>query len=135
MGFTPYGRKLLLDSTFMSGVRPTTVYFALTSSVPGPIDDGMLLVEPAAGTNYARLSYAVASGFYTTSAGEITNARELVFATPSTDWGMVRGWAMVTTSTRATGLVIVCGPLGQPKRASAGTKLRLNIDALKLSVR
>jgi hypothetical protein len=67
------------------------------------------------------------------SAGEITNAASIQFATPSTDWGVLRGWALCTAATG--GLVIVGGPLSQPRRASAGQALILGVDALRMTLR
>lgn len=132
MPLTTYGRNLILGCTFLNGTRPTSVYYALTLAIPGSSDDASLLVEPAV-AEYARKLYTVSSGFYAITPGEISNTSVITFNTPVTDWGMVRGWAMCTALTG--GLVIAGGALKQPRRAVAGSVLRIGIDATRLSVR
>lgn len=130
MAFTLYGRRLLLRCTFLNATFPSSLYLALTITVPTTSDDGALLKEPEA-AEYARVAFT--GGFEENSVGELTSSAAHQFATPVSDWGVLRGWALCTAAT--AGLVIVGGPLRQPRRASAGQPLVLGVDALRLTVR
>jgi hypothetical protein len=130
MAFTRYGRQLLLTCTFLNATFPSTLYLALTTVVPTSSDDGALLVEPSA-AEYDRVLFT--GGLEEGTPGELTNSAAHQFPTPVSDWGVLRGWAMCTTAT--AGLVVVGGPLRQPRRASAGQPLILGVDAIRLTVR
>lgn len=135
MSLTPYGRHVFLRCAFTTDSMPATVYWALTVSTPSSSDDGVLLarMEPVATTNYARVAYTVANGFDFSTYGEMTNVLPIQFPTPSTDWGMLRGWAMCDAAT--SGRVLFTGTLRQPRRAAVGTALIMGVDALRLTVR
>lgn len=132
MGFTAYGRGLLLGNTFLGGTPPTTVWMALTVAVPLDSDDAAQLVEPV-NAEYARVSYAVSGGFDQVVPGVLCNARAVQWATPTTDWGMVRGWAMCEDET--AGLVIASGPFKQAKRVAAGVPVQLRGGSMRITSR
>lgn len=112
--FTPYGRKLLLDSLFITGATLGSVWVALTVVVPGTVDDAARLVEPREG-DYARAPYS--AGWTAGQPGEVLSAGVVTFPQPTGRWGTVRGWALVSAAT--DGNVIAVGAFTVPKTVTS----------------
>lgn len=133
MGFTPYGRRMMLGAYFGLSPAMTTSWLALTPTIPTTNPSTEFLVEPVA-PEYKRVQYSMGAGFWTFQGwSELGNAVPIKFPTPASDWGMLRGWALCNGSGPSD--VIASGALRQPRRASQGTSLLIAIGALRLSLR
>lgn len=133
MGFTPYGRRIMLGTMFGLGTAPSTAYLALSPDIPTTASTTEFLVEPGA-AEYVRKVYGFGYTYWNYQGwAEVGNAQPIQFVTPASDWGMLRGWALCTGP--ALSDIIVSGPLRQPRRAVAGTTLMIAIGALRCSLR
>jgi len=133
MGFTPYGRRIMLGTMFGLNTAPTTAYLALSPTIPTSASTSEFLVEPGA-AEYARKVYGYGANFWAFQGwAEVGNSVPIQFVTPASDWGMLRGWALTTGL--GVSDIIVSGPLRQPRRAAAGTTLIFAVGALRCSLR
>lgn len=129
--FTPYGRKLMVDSLFVTGATIGNVWIALCAVVPGSVDDSSRLVEPKTGA-YARAAYT--GGWTSGTAGEVVSVGAVTFPVPSSNWGTLRGWAICNALTG--GNVIAVGSLVIPKSVTLGmTAPVIPAGAMKASLR
>ena len=87
MSFANYWENEILDHIFDKGSynAPANIYIGLSPADPG--DDGSGLSEPSGGS-YARVSTSP-SDWNAASAGVITNASRVTFATSTAVWGTV----------------------------------------------
>jgi len=87
VSFGDYLENALLDHIFGKATfTAPTIFVGLSTVDPG--DDGTNLAEPSGGS-YARVETA-ASDWNSASGGVITNAEDIVFPTPTGDWGTMR---------------------------------------------
>lgn len=131
---TTYGRSVLLSSLFRPEAAPSlsTLWLALTMTVPVATDTGTSINEPTA-SSYARLPYGVGASYWSMPGpGQLINSRNVDWAVPDDDWGQVIGWALCTES--MSGMAVGYGPLQRPLTVTVGTRLRLPAGAVRLNL-
>lgn len=114
-----YLRAELLRRYFLVDSDPVEqVYLALTRNIAQANATGDQLDEPV-NTTYQRAPYALGSAFWASSGyGEVYNLQPMVFGQAQETWGLVAGWALVTSLT--SGLTLTVGRLSTPTPVVAG---------------
>lgn len=91
------------------------------------------LNEPV-GNGYNRLPILLNNASWViTGFGEIANANPLTFSAPTGDWGMIGGWALVTSGGSDVS-VAATGVLARPQRVLSGNAPTLPAQGLILGL-
>jgi hypothetical protein len=120
VAFSLYGCRWLLARGFIPELAAShaTLYVALCEQVPTDGMTGDDLVEPVDPV-YARAPVTVGeAGFALLGDKQVTNAADLAWASPTIDWGTLRGWALVDSP--VSGNTILTGWLADEVRPLAG---------------
>jgi len=135
MGYiSMYGDQLLLASLLTpdSAVSIDSFYVALLTDLPDKnITDSALLSEPS-GSGYGRVSYQSGYANWSSSVGVFYNANDIVFPTPTGDWGRIVGWALCDSA--GIGNVIAVGALTPESSVSAYSNVYIPATSLRLKL-
>lgn len=134
-GMSIYGRSQLLYSLFARDQAnyPPYLWLALSGIVPMAGDSGIHLDEPT-DPAYGRIRTATTSAWWAPSgSGTLANAQVLSFASPTVDWGLIAGWALVDSASGGGNLYVV-GELTTPARVVAGPDAAVVIDIGALQI-
>ena len=126
-----YADKKILDHVFNKAAwSAPTIKVALSTADPG--EDGAGLAEPS-GNNYSRVSTTGATWNAATSADPsvITNAAQVLFATPSGSWGLCTHFALMDGDTAN---VIGSGTLDVSQTPVSGNIVSFEIGQLQLNL-
>lgn len=129
-----YLEQKLLDVIFRGASWSvlTNVYVSLhTTTDPG--EDGLTGEISTAGTGYGRKAVPVPAGWNAAvsevGGGFLTdNASAIVFATPTTSWGTVAGFALWDAAT--AGNCLLYGPLQASKVINSGDTVQFDVGQL-----
>jgi hypothetical protein len=102
-----YGSDFWTQVLFDLASVPANYYVSLSTGLPSEENDGTQLedIEPT-DASYARLAVVTgSSGWDTNGAGLVTNLNQLVFPTPTIDWGRLEAYNLCTA---ATGGEVLC---------------------------
>lgn len=102
------GADYLLSLFTGSEQLVTTYWVALLLQDPGLSTAGEELIEPDF-DDYSRAKIDVVSGSFAIDSGELTNAIEITFPAPATEWGLVTSWALCDS--QEGGRVLFAGDL------------------------
>lgn len=122
-----YLRSRLLSAYFQPDIdySDDELWVALTTVLAPSNAVGTQLVEPAA-ASYGRAAAPLSSGIWQLSGySEVFNAVEIDFPTPADgdDWGLVRGWALVSSQTGGMALAVGALP---PTYVAAGQPVTID---------
>lgn len=127
---TPYGREWLLRASFAQQTNVVTeLHCALCLTVPDQNVGINGLSEPAAAVNYAREPVSLGASWVLNAQGELVYNPTLQWGPPFGDWGLLQGWALVT-STR----VVAVGAMNLPRRIGVGTLARIPGGTLRIGL-
>jgi len=135
-GLTLYGRSQALKALLARDLFDSVSgwWIALSLVVPSPGDAGIHLVEPD-DPAYARQSYGFDSSYWGESGlGNFGNLQSVTFPPPSTDWGIVNGWAIVDSAS-GDGHLWIAGEIVSPQRVVSGPDAAVVVDVGALQVR
>jgi hypothetical protein len=130
---TNAGRMALLDAMFRPDrvAPPDEVWLALTRQIPTDASSGAELGEPNT-EGYSRAAYPTGKDYWTTSGySTLVTTRNVFWPVPTGDWGVVRGWAMVSSST--SGTVLGFGDL-EVERIVVGSQLYIPAGGLSIAL-
>jgi hypothetical protein len=114
---------------------PSTYWVALWASTMNDTFDAGSTGE-CIGANYSRIAVTntTASNWTKATAGIVTNKSVITFTTAaSTGWGTVRCFALLDTSSTASGNIWFWGDLSSPQAISAGNVVRFTTGAITLA--
>lgn len=131
------GKSSTYLSTGTGGVEsaaPSTVFVALYAST---INDGWTATSTGecAGSTYARVGVANSSANWTNaSAGAKENKTTIEFTTSAgSDWGTVKAFALLTSSSTTAGEVLYWGDLTSSQTISSGNVVRFSTGAIDIT--
>ena len=134
-GLSIYGRAQMLNAVFVRDHFNSTAqwWLALTGLVPMAGDAGVHLDEPG-DPAYVRQPYGCDSTYWEASGlGTIANSQVVNFPTPSVDWGLIGGWALVDSASGDGNLWLI-GELIAPSRVLAGPANAVSIGQYALQL-
>lgn len=115
-----YLNQKMLDKLFkgIDFTEPATIWVALMTTVPNLDGTGGVEVSTS-GTGYGRKSIVKSTGWVGPSgtAQTYSNAQDIVFDTPTNNWGTIRGIALYDAET--SGNLLFSGTLVSAKAISA----------------
>lgn len=132
MSFSNYTENKVLEHvTGKTAFTMPTVYVGLSSSAPA--EDGTNITEPSTGS-YARVATS-GSTWGTASAGSITNASAITFATATADWVSGSNLTYVVLYDAATsGNFIAYGSITTPKPVLNGDTASFAISNITVNL-
>lgn len=95
----------------------TTCYVALTLTVPESNAPGSNLTEPSGGYNRVQVPFGTGN-WELTGYGEVTNINDITFPNPTSNWGLIQGYALVSAANG--GETIAVGSMVNPQRVDFG---------------
>ena len=109
---TLYARNKLVEHSLglTAWTMPTNVYMGLFTA--DPTDAGLLTNELPNQDNYARVNLATLLG--TASNGTVTNIANILFNTPTIDWGSVTHLGLIDSPTHGSGNMLYAQELLNP---------------------
>ena len=120
-----------------TAAAPSTVFVALYNTAINDAADATSNNEVTkSGTNYARKAVANSSANWTNSSGggSKTNKTTITFTTSVTGtWGTVVAFAILDTSSTATGNILYWGDLAANQTISVGNTVRFSTGAIVLT--
>lgn len=134
---TTYGRQAMVTQWWVRDLADatTSVWVAYTVNVPPANADGSQLEEPDPADGYGRLEIPLDSGHWApTGFGEIFNALEDFFPSPTSDWGFISGLALLDDGAVGLGNVVATGVVAEPFRCPVGTTPRLDVGAITIGL-
>lgn len=112
-----WAREAIVREVFRKENLITACWVALTNTVPPANAEWQLLTEPAFG--YARRQVPLdIANWGLTGYGEVYNLNEITYPTPTSKWGLIQGYALMTAATE--GETIAVGSLVNPMRVDFG---------------
>lgn len=113
-----WARDAIVREIFRNESLISTVWVALTKTVPESNAEGSNLNEPVL-MAYSRIEVPLGTANWgLTGYCEVYNLNELIFPTPTSDWGLIQGWALCTAATG--GETIAVGSVVNPQRVLFG---------------
>ena len=129
---TRYGASQMLLSAFIpeNSAMPSSLWVALTLSVPPLEATGSSLIEPNVG-DYQRVEYSIGADHWLLD-GQMTlmNSQDVTWPLPSENWGRIEGWALVDSP--AGGLVLASGSIKTSVYVVAGASVSLPANLMRL---
>jgi len=130
MSFTSWGENKVLNHLFSKATySPGTLSIGLSNANPGEGATGGNCNEIPNSYGYARVSVPAAT-WATAVNGRITNALTITFPFASGNWGWVRFFVLVSSSTYGAGSVLLYSSLDSQRNIIAGSQFRFNPGAL-----
>jgi hypothetical protein len=114
---------------------PSTYWIGLWASTMNDTFDAGSTGE-CLGTGYDRvpITNTTSTGWTKATAGIVTNKSVIVFTTnAAADWGTIRCFALLDTSSTASGNVYFWGDLTSPQTIAAGNIVRFTTGAITLA--
>jgi hypothetical protein len=128
-----YSVNLHLDRVLGSG-DPATVYVAVMDEPGGYLFSGSDLSEPTGG-GYARVAVTNDENWWPDAAdGYKTNGLDIIFPQATGVWGVMKFFAIMTTSGVGTGEILYWGG-SSARLVTEGSQLRFPIDTLSITAR
>ena len=125
-----YAENKVLDHVLMNDAypRPDALFIALATAQVIDADTGGSISEISGG-DYTRIS---ADSWDAAANRATTNSTVMSFPTPSADWGVAFGWAILDTATLLTGNIVAYGDFSPAKKILSG--VAVNIDKGQLDI-
>lgn len=95
---------------------------------PGLTTAGSELTEPSA-ADYSRAMLENVSGNWSVDQSTLANNIEIAFPVPSTEWGIIRHWAVLDTQAVGSGRILLAGDL-DPFQVVIGEQPYLPVGAM-----
>lgn len=130
-----YGDQLMLASllTPNASLSIDTFYVALLTDLPDKnLTDASQLSEPLASYGYVRESYNSGYDNWSSSVGVFYNTKDIVWPTPTGDWGRIVGWALCDSPD--VGNIIAIGVLSPESTISAYSNVYIPANSLRLKL-
>lgn len=119
-------RAIMLQATFAPppgfNMPLPEGWLALTRSVPLANSTGAELDEPTEGS-YSRSLVQMGPEHWRQQGGEIFNIDTIITPTPTADWGLIMGWALVDSE--QFGYTLAVGSLVEPTQILTGQQKQL----------
>lgn len=127
-----YGCDLILE-TLLGGTFPTSLWVALSLRRVDPSWDGddLAFFEPTDAA-YGRLEIVLPTGFTDVDGGACTNVDDLVWDTPTEDWGQIGFFALCDAET--SGHVLFPCDIASPFYVPAGGEAKMLAGSITLNV-
>lgn len=119
-GKSVYLEQMVLNTLFRNGTftKPATLYVSLHTADPTDAGTG----PEVSGGAYARVAVANATNFSAPTSGsggqQVSNSVDIVFSTPTANWGTVTYFGIWTAAT--AGSMLYSGPLDTPRTINTG---------------
>lgn len=128
-----YASDLILEVILGRASFPTTAYVALCITQVDPSWSGtdLAFYEPD-DPSYERQPINLDTGMEDVDEGASTNLDDLVWDTPTTEWGRIGYFALCTAAT--AGQVLFPGELSQSFNVSPGAEVRMQAGSIILGV-
>jgi hypothetical protein len=130
--FSNYGELAVLNWAFttapMTGSRPTTWYFGLSTTIPTSTAGGV--IEPSGSNGYSRksITFSSASG----NPGQVSNTAQINFTASGGDWGTIVYGLIYDLLTG--GNCWAMGPLTNPKLVQNADTLQFQVSSLAVGL-
>lgn len=129
-----YAETNVLDHlTGKTAYTKPTIYVGLCTAAPTDASTGATITEVANSNNYSRKSTAGAD-WNAASAGSVSNANAITFATPSGSWGTASHFVLIDSATYGAGNVIAWGALGSSMGIGANATVSFAAGALTMTL-
>lgn len=123
-----WARDAIVRQIFRQESIITDCWVALTQTVPESNAVGSNLSEPV-GLGYARINVPLGTvNWGLTGYSEVYNLLEVTFPNPTSDWGLIQGWALLNASTG--GETIAVGNVVNPQRVLFGKPPTIKVGGI-----
>jgi len=131
MGYlSRYAENKILDHVLGNGAftKPDALFIGLATADIIDTDTGGSISEMSGG-DYARIAFDA----WTTASGRMTiNNTVYTFPTPSADWGIAKAFAILDTSTLATGNIIAYGEWSPARMIESGASIDIKLYQIQI---
>jgi hypothetical protein len=135
-GITTDGAAYWASILFDLESPPAQYYVAVVNYVPDETADGTQISEPEDAA-YSRVSVSTGSGSWVVNnASSVQNSDDIVFPTPTEDWGSIEGFVFCLSSTPESGdQTIICwGEFDQPVYVRSGVPLIISAGSIAINL-